>query len=114
MIDKLSEYRNLIKQIMAEYIELANRQPKSGVESVFIADDERGHYLWIKPGWEGGRRIKHITVYVRLHEGKFWIEEDWTEDGIATDLVREGVPRQDIVLAFHDPETRKYTDFAIA
>ena len=41
-------------------------------------------------------------------------EEDWTEEGIATELLREGVPKEDIVLDFHDPETRKFTDFAIA
>lgn len=42
------------------------------------------------------------------------IKEDWTEEGIATEFLREGVPKDDIVLAFHAPETRKYTDFAIA
>ncbi|MFM6009365.1 MAG: element excision factor XisI family protein, partial [Dolichospermum sp.] len=26
----------------------------------------------------------------------------------------EGVPKEDIVLAFHDPETRKFTEFAVA
>jgi len=45
---------------------------------------------------------------------KFWIEEDWTEDGIAADLVRAGVPKEDIVLAFHEPGRRQYTDFAAA
>jgi XisI protein len=44
--------------------------------------------------------------------GRF--EKDTTEDGIATDLVREGVPREDIVLAFQPPEMRQYTDFAAA
>jgi hypothetical protein len=44
-----------------------------------------------------------MTVYVRIRDRKFWIEEDWTEDGIATDLVRAGVPKEDIVLAFHEP-----------
>ncbi|WP_445251347.1 element excision factor XisI family protein, partial [Microcoleus sp. herbarium5] len=24
-----------------------------------------------------------MTVSVRIRDGKFWIEEDWTEDGIA-------------------------------
>ena len=45
---------------------------------------------------------------------KFWIEEDWKEDWIATDLVRAGVPKEDIVLAFHEPGMRQYTDFAAA
>ncbi|MDB9310544.1 element excision factor XisI family protein [Aphanizomenon sp. CS-733/32] len=31
-----------------------------------------------------------------------------------TSRLREGVPKEDIVLAFHDPETRKFTEFAIA
>ncbi|WP_333146915.1 element excision factor XisI family protein [Microcoleus sp. B13-B6] len=54
------------------------------------------------------------AVYVRIRDRKFWIEEDWTEDGIATDLVRAGVPKEDIVLAFHEPGMRQYTDFAAA
>ncbi|WP_442921720.1 element excision factor XisI family protein [Microcoleus sp. Aus8_D2] len=32
------------------------------------------------------------------------MEEDWTEYGIATDLVAAGVPKEDIVLAFHEVE----------
>lgn len=55
-----------------------------------------------------------MTVYVRIRDSKFWIEEDWTEDGIATDLVRAGVPKEDIVLAFHEPKMWQYTDFAAA
>ena len=42
------------------------------------------------------------------------IEEDWTEEGIATDLLEAGVPHEDIVLAFHPPEKRPLTDFAVA
>lgn len=113
-MDKLTEYRNLIKRILTEYVELSKSQFNGEVEHILIMDDARGHYMWLKLGWEDGKRVKYITVYARLRDGKFWIEEDWTEDGIATDLVREGVPKEDIVLAFHDPETRKHTDFAAA
>jgi hypothetical protein len=58
--------------------------------------------------------VKAISVYVRIKNDKIYIEEDWTEEGIATELLREGVPKEDIVLAFHDPETRKLTEFAVA
>ena len=64
--------------------------------------------------WQKGERVCGMTVYVRLREGKFWIEEDWTEDGIATALVRAGVPKADIVLAFQEPEMREYTEFLAA
>ena len=44
--------------------------------------------------------------------GKIWVEVDETEEGIATQFLRAGVPREDIVLAFHPPELRHLTEFA--
>ncbi len=63
-------------------------------------------------GWQKGDRVTDMTVYVRIRDHKFWIEEDLTEDGIANDLVQAGVPPEDIVLAFHEPKMRQYTDFS--
>jgi hypothetical protein len=113
-MDKLVEYAKLLKRILTEYVELCNRRPDREVETFLVIDEEQGEYIWMNVGWQNGDRVCGMTIYVRIRNGKFWIEEDWTEDGIATDLVREGVPKEDIVLAFHDPETRKYTDFAAA
>lgn len=36
------------------------------------------------------------------------------EEGIVKDLIRLGVTNNDIVLAFHPPDVRKFTDFATA
>jgi len=113
-MDKLAQYSGLIKRILAEYVELCNRRPDPNVETFLIVDEAKAHYIWMNLGWQNGDRITGITVYVRIRDGKFWIEEDWTEDGIATDLVRAGVPKEDIVLAFHAPEMRQYTEFAAA
>ncbi|MEG4866193.1 MULTISPECIES: XisI protein [unclassified Microcoleus] len=112
-MDKLTEYPKLIKRILTEYVELSNRHPQPDIETFLITDEENGHYMWMNLGWQKGERITGMTVYVRIRDGKFWIEEDWTEDGIATDLVRAGVPKEDIVLAFHEPGMRQYTDFAV-
>jgi hypothetical protein len=113
-MDKLIEYPKLLKRILAEYVELCNRRPNREVETFLVVDPERQDYIWMNVGWQNGERVSGMTTYVRIRDGKFWVEEDWTEDGIATDLVREGVPKEDIVLAFHDPETRKETEFAAA
>jgi hypothetical protein len=113
-MDKLKEYPELLKRILNEYVELCNRRPNRSVETFLVVDEEHGHYIWMSVGWQNGERIMDITVYIRIRDGKFWIEEDWTEDGIAVDLVHAGVPKEDIVLAFHEPEMRKYTDFAAA
>ncbi|MCI0489435.1 MAG: XisI protein [Blastocatellia bacterium] len=113
-MDKLKEYAELLKRILTEQVELCRRQPVPDVETFLVINEEQGDYIWMNVGWQNEERVCGMTVYVRIRNGKFWIEEDWTEDGIATDLVREGVPKEDIVLAFHDPETRKDTDFAAA
>jgi len=81
---------------------------------VLIFDEQHDHYLLIARGWQGEERIKENTIHVRLREGKIWIEEDWTEDGVVTDFLQAAVLREDIVLAFHPPHLRQYTEFAIA
>ena len=105
-MDRMNEYQNLIKKILSEYVELDRRQPTDGVDYLFVADDERGHYFWLNLGWKNGKRINAETVYVRLLDGKIWIETDWTENGIAEDLIAAGVPEDDIVLAFQPPRIR--------
>ena len=83
--------------------------------SILITDEQNGHLFSNSSIKDQKSKIKNRwAVYVRVRDRKFWIEEDRTEDGIATDLVRAGVPKEDIVLAFHEPGMRQYTDFAVA
>ncbi len=81
---------------------------------MLVLDGQHDHYLLIARGWQGEERIKENTIHVRLRNGKIWIEEDWTEDGVVTDFWQAAVPREDIVLAFHPPHLRQHTEFAIA
>lgn len=113
-MDRLTKYRQLIKRILGAYVDLVNQHSRAEVASQLVVDEERDHYLWLRYGWSHGKHTQAVVVYVRLREGKFWIEEDWTEAGIATELVQAGVPPHDIVLAFQPPETRTHTEFAAA
>lgn len=113
-MDQLTADRELIKRILTEYVELERRKPVSGVETLLIADDERGHYQLFSLGWNARQRVRNLRVYVRLLDSKFLIEHDLTEGGIATDLLAAGVPNERIVLAFYAPELRQYSEFAAA
>jgi hypothetical protein len=53
-------------------------------------------------------------VHIDIINGKMWIQRDGTEDGIANELVRAGVPKDRIVLGFRSPAIRKHTEFAVA
>ncbi len=70
------------------------------------------HYLLVNIGWLEDRRIHNPLIHIDLIEVNVWIQNDDTEDGIANDLVRAGIPQDRIVLGFHEPDVRKYREFA--
>ncbi|MDY6990985.1 MAG: XisI protein [Cyanobacteriota bacterium] len=110
---KLIYYQNIIKQILTNYQTISAQVSDPDIDEVLMFDDQTSQYLWFNIGWKNDRRIKAISVYIRIKNEKIYVEEDWTESGIANELLRENVPKEDIVLAFHDPETRKFTEFAV-
>ncbi|NUM46147.1 MAG: XisI protein [Anaerolineales bacterium] len=112
-MDKMKKYREIVKNIFAHYEELFNRYPVSNQETEIIFDEKRDQYLLLTVGWKQKRRIWGATLHVRLQDGKIWIEEDGLEDGITPDLLEAGVPKEDIVLGFHHPEVRPFTEFAV-
>ena len=113
-MDKLSRYRALITKILQNYTNIINQHPHSGEETLFVVDDTHDHYILHTIGWQGVNRVWNTTVYVRIINEKFYIEIDWLEQGIASALLAEDVPKTDIVLAFHHPEVRPLTEFAVA
>lgn len=113
-MDKLVNYREIIKKILVDYDNFANRSSKKKYETCLIFDENHDHYLWMSVDWVNQKRINNTHVHIRIKNDKFYIEEDWTEEGIATELMRSGVPASDIVLAFQPPDVRQYTEFATA
>jgi hypothetical protein len=51
-------------------------------------------------------------IHVDIRDGKIWIQRDFTEEGVASELVDLGVPKTDIVLCFKLPYMRQFTGFA--
>ena len=117
-MDRLDEYRSLVKKLLSYYANLIQnrlRGPNSNDETFVMFDEERAHYMIMTWGWEKEyHRVNDADVYIRIKNNKLWIEQDGLEDGIATDLMEAGVPKEDIVLAFHHPKMRPYTEFAVA
>lgn len=113
-MDRLMRYRALIKQILQQHADLMNSQPVPGEEVDCVFDEQRDHYLLLKYGWPRGKHAHYTKLHARIHNGKIWIEEDMTEEGLANELVAAGVPKEDIILGFNAPEMRPYTEFAVA
>jgi hypothetical protein len=117
-MDKLEYYRSTTKKILTEYYEISvkrkNTLDELEADNRLAFDEERDQYLWFRSGWEGKQRICQITMYLRLKDGKIWVEEDLTDLCVVDDLLAAGIPKSDIVLGFHHPSKRALTEFATA
>ncbi|MBD2551735.1 XisI protein [Limnothrix sp. FACHB-708] len=60
------------------------------------------------------RSARSSTIHIDLQQGKVWIQYDGTEVGIANELVERGIPKEEIVLAYHSPLMRQYDGFAVS
>lgn len=110
----VEQYRQYIRDLLSERAQRASRQtiaPEYEVQTVF--DTEQDHYQLLYVGWRGNKRDFGCILHVDIKGGKIWIQHDGTEEGLANRLVEMGVPKQDIVLAFHEPEVREFTGFGI-
>jgi hypothetical protein len=113
-MDKLNHYRQIVQKILTEYQQWAAGANEPGIQQNLSFDPDHDQYLWLSVGWQGKERHFNVTVYIRIDQAKIWIEEDWTKQGIANDLLEAGVPPEDIVLGFHHPSKRPLTEFAVA
>jgi hypothetical protein len=111
-MDSVTEYYQIIYPILKEYADLPDRYRE--IQRRLIVSEDKRHYLFMTWGWEKGRRLHGCIVHLEIIDDKIWIHEDGLEDGIASDLVRAGIPKDKIVLGFHPPEVRPYTEFAVS
>ena len=111
-MDRTDEFRLIARRVMQE---VAAMMPSEGqTRTELVCDESMGHYQLGEVGWEGNRRIDNVYLHLDVMENKVWIQHDGTNLRLADLLMSEGVPRENIVLAFHHPDLRLYTDFAAA
>ncbi|HLK59079.1 MAG TPA: XisI protein [Chthonomonadaceae bacterium] len=111
----LDRYHQDIEQIEQTLCSLASLYTTPGKQRTLMAfDREHGQFLLLDEGWDGYRRIHHVWAHVEVRDGKLWIHEDGTEEGIANLLVAAGISRDRIVLALDPSSLRDTGQFAIA
>ena len=116
-MEEITALREIIEKVLREHAEFyraANAQhaDENMVETVF--DREGNHYVLFNIAWEGYDRTHYAVVHLDIINDKIWIQQDWTEHGVAADLEAAGIPKSDIVLGFQPPYVRQYTEYAAA
>ncbi len=113
-MDKLNKdyLEKAILSLLEDYLVFLGGDANNDVQ--IIIDENRKHYLLIEIGWHKNQRIYGTLIHINIINDKIWIQQDGTEEGVANELVKQGIPHEKIVLGFKTPERRKITDFAVS
>jgi hypothetical protein len=111
-MDQLNKYCQIIRAVLKPYTDISYANVKVKNRAAF--DTETDQYIILSKGWKNSRQLHGVLVHVEIMEGKAWMQMDGTENGIASELIQFGIPKEDIVLGFHEPSIRPHTGFAVA
>ena len=111
-MEKLINYAHIIKNILTDYI--ATMQSDLDEEVYLVEDAKQMNYLIYHNAWRQSSRSYGCILHVRIKNGKVYIEYDGTDEGFGDVFVEAGIPKKDIVLAFHAPQIRSLTEYALA
>lgn len=111
-MDRIAHYKTLVRQCFEEI--RAEIPDEEGIRTETIFDEANGHYEITQTGWEGSRRVHGSLSHCDVIGEKIYVEHDGTDFGIVDFLLERGVPVEHIVIGFHHPSQRHYTEFAVA
>ncbi len=112
-MDKLERYRKIVSDVLTPLASITFSNKNIVNETVY--DTEQDRYIIVTTGWEGlSKRIYFNYVHIDIINGKVWIQRDGTEDGVGYALEAAGIPKEDIVPAFHPENVRIHTGYAVA
>ena len=114
-MEKIETLREAVKKSLLEWKDFLTPriEPEDQkLEPKTVFDDENNSYLLLFSGWKSNQRVHSLLIHIEIIGDKIWIQEDNTEEGIAADLEKHGIDKNDIVLGFQPPSLRPYTDYA--
>ena len=91
-MEKVERYRRIVREVLTEIADFKYSNPEMTHEAVF--DETKDRYLVMAVGWE-----------TQVHG---------TEEGVGYTIEAAGVPKSDIVPAFHPVDVRPHTGYAVA
>jgi hypothetical protein len=113
-MDKLTQYRQAIRQLLSAQVSADQNVADSEVDCQVVVDTENDHYQILDVGWEGLKRVYNCFVHIDIKDGKVWIQRNMTEVDLGLALVELGIPKEDIVLGLHPAYKRPYTGYGLA
>ena len=109
----VNQWRSTIRRILSELAAIPFPEVVT-MTAKPVFDESVDVYLVVVEGWQDVKRLHGCLVHLEIKGNKIWIQQDGTEQGVATELLASGIPRECIVLGFKSQHGRRFTQFAVA
>ena len=115
-MDKILKYQKILRHVLNAYAadNIPKPQKPDDMQIRLLFDDENKHYQVLYTGWRKGEQTFSVLFHFDIIDGKIWVQRNISDYDIIEDIEIAGVPKSDIVLAFHAPELRPFTEYAAA
>jgi hypothetical protein len=106
----IEQSRAIVKALVKQYGEFF-AQDKT-VDTEIIMDEQRDHYQVLQVGWEEEKRVYGCLLHLDIKNGKVWIQHNRTEFEVGEELAKLGLAKNEMVVGFHAPAIRPFTEYA--
>lgn len=113
-MEKVEKYRQLLQKVLTDFATPRTARPDEPVETQLLFDTRNDHYQVLRVGWRDRKQVFLVVFHFDIKGGKIWLHQNASDYDIIGDLEAQGVPKEDIVLAFHSPFMRQHTGYAVA
>ena len=87
-METIERYSQIVREVLVPL--LLRQYSGMDVTNEAVFDEKNDRYLVMSVGWQGRiHRINRCLAHLDIIDGKVWIQQDNTEDGLAYDLGRQ-------------------------
>lgn len=113
-MDKIAQYRKILVRYMEQYAKTYAEDPNPDMETQLVIDQIHDHYQVQRVDWQGSKYYHYCLFHFDIKNGQVWVQKNNTEALIGDELIKQGIPREDIILGFQPKELRVHTGFGVA
>ena len=112
-MDKIEKYKDIIQEELTyrQSIKISNAPQ---LNRHLIMDERRTQFILMDIGWFNKRYLSDVSFHIVIVDDKVWLHNNYTDVDIAAQLVKLGISKSDIVLAFLPKFIQETTEYAVA
>jgi hypothetical protein len=111
-LEKVTHYKKLAHKVLMDIV--AFTKATENPEMMVVIDFEHGHFMLVSDRWEKHSRYYGPLIHIEVkNDAKVWLRYDGTNLEVGNDLLAAGIPKEVLVVGFHAPDMRKYTEYAV-